>query len=322
MKTKTIKSVLRNKHKAWLASIEDETVRTLAAEGTIITGGCIASMLLRERVNDYDLYFRNRETVIAVAGYYVERFKKNPPAAFKSDPAWHVDIYLADGYGHKLEPNFIPTDERGHRVKVVVKSAGVAGEQGADDYQYFETVPDPESTAAADYVEKALEVADASKSKGSPEFRPVFLTSNAITLSDDIQLVLRFYGEAEQIHSNYDFVHCTNYWKSWDGELVLHSSALESLLSKELRYVGSKYPLCSFIRTRKFIQRQWTINAGQYLKMAMQLNDLDLNDVNVLEDQLTGVDAAYFNQVIRALKERDNETVDRAYLCELIDRLF
>lgn len=322
MKAKTIKSVLRNKHKCWLGSIKDDAVRALAADGTIITGGCIASMLLRERVNDYDIYFRNRETVVAVAGYYVEQFKLNPPAKYKDDPNRHVDIYLANGYGHKLEGTPDPNDERANRVKVVVKSAGVAGEKGSDDYQYFETITDPNSLDAAEFVEKALEIADASKSKGKPEFRPVFLTSNAITLSDDIQLVLRFYGEAEQIHSNYDFVHCTNYWKSWDGELVLHAAALESLLSKELRYVGSKYPLCSVIRTRKFIQRQWTINAGQYLKMAMQLNDLDLNDVNVLEEQLTGVDAAYFNQVIKELRERNSDSVDRAYLCELIDKLF
>lgn len=309
MKAKTIKSVLRNKQKAWLASIDDERVRGLAAEGTIITGGCIASMLLRERVNDYDLYFRNMETTLAVAQYYVAKFKLNPPARFKDDASHKVDIYVQETNG---------------RIKIVVKSAGVAGEQGSEDYQYFEGIQDPNSTDACEYVEKALEVADDSKGKGKgkPEFRPVFLTSNAITLSDDIQLVLRFYGEAEQIHANYDFVHCTNYWKSWDGELVLHATALESLLSKELRYVGSKYPLCSFIRTRKFIQRQWTINAGQYLKMAMQLNDLDLNNVSVLEDQLTGVDAAYFVQIIRALKERDNDSVDRAYLCELIDRLF
>jgi len=113
-----------------------------------------------------------------------------------------------------------------------------------------------------------------------------------------------------------------NYWTSWDGELKLRPESLESLLSKELRYVGSKYPLCSIIRTRKFIQRQWTINAGQYLKMAMQLGDLDLNDVTVLEEQLTGVDAAYFNEIIRAIRDKDESRVDRAYLMELIDRIF
>ena len=126
----------------------------------------------------------------------------------------------------------------------------------------------------------------------------------------------------DTIHENYDFVHCMNYWTSWDGELKLRPESLESLLSKELRYVGSKYPLCSIIRTRKFIQRQWTINAGQYLKMAMQLGDLDLNDVTVLEEQLTGVDAAYFNEIIRAIRDKDESRVDRAYLMELIDRIF
>ena len=67
--------------------------------------------------------------------------------------------------------------------------------------------------------------------------------------------------------------------------------------------MGSKYPLCSIIRTRKFIQRGYTINAGQYLKMAMQLNELDLKDVSVLQDQLIGVDSAYFDMVIRCNKK-------------------
>ena len=52
MKAKTIKAVLRKKIDAWLASIEDESVRTLARKNTIVTGGCIASMLLKEKVND------------------------------------------------------------------------------------------------------------------------------------------------------------------------------------------------------------------------------------------------------------------------------
>lgn len=305
MKARIIKSVLRNKHKAWLASINNEHVRELAAENTIVTGGCIASMLLKERVNDYDLYFRTREAAIAIATYYVDQFKKNPPTSFKTNgnevPIW-LDVENPD------------------RIRIIIKSAGIASENGTGDYQYFEAIPDPESTDASDYVEAAVAVADAKDGKES--HRPIFMSSNAITLSDSIQLVIRFYGEPDEIHKNYDFVHCTNYWQSWDGQLVLHPAALEALLAKELRYVGSKYPLASFIRTRKFIKREWTINAGQYLKMAMQLNDLDLNDMSVLEDQLTGVDAAYFAQVIAALQERDPTKVDRTYLMEIIDRIF
>ena len=148
------------------------------------------------------------------------------------------------------------------------------------------------------------------------------MSTNAITLSNRIQLVLRFYGEPDEIHENYDFVHCTNYWKSWDGELVLHQPALEALLARELRYVGSKYPVCSVIRLRKFIKRGWKVNAGQILKMCMQISALNLTDPEVLEDQLTGVDAAYFINVMEKLREKDPEKVNSAYLVEIIDRMF
>jgi len=103
---------------------------------------------------------------------------------------------------------------------------------------------------------------------------------------------------------------------------VLKAEALEALLTKELRYVGSRYPICSMIRVRKFVGRQWTINAGQILKMAMQISKLDLTDINVLEDQLTGVDAAYFCEVIAKMREKDASVVNSAYLIEIIDRMF
>ncbi|WP_437187820.1 hypothetical protein SH668x_001231 [Planctomicrobium sp. SH668] len=322
MKTKTIKSVLRRKHDAWLASIKDEHVRKLAAEGSIITGGSIASMLLKESVNDFDIYFRNRETVIAIAKYYVEEFKKSPPTKYKNSDR-QVEIFVADGYGAPIEVTADPADpadQRAMRVKVIVKSAGIAGCEGSEKYEYFESLQDESSSAAEDFIGEAT--APKKNSDSTPDFHPAYLTSNAISLSGDVQLILRFYGEPDVIHANYDFVHCTNFWTSWDGKLTLRMEALESLLAKELRYIGSKYPLCSIIRTRKFIQRQWTINAGQYLKMAMQLGDLNLNDVAVLEDQLTGVDSAYFHQVISAIKQKDEQTVDRAYLIELIDTIF
>jgi hypothetical protein len=42
----------------------------------------------------------------------------------------------------------------------------------------------------------------------------------------------------------------------------------------------------------------------------------------VLEDQLTGVDTAYFIQLLNRLKEKDPEKVDAAYLVEIVDRIF
>ena len=154
------------------------------------------------------------------------------------------------------------------------------------------------------------------------KYRPIFLSTNAITLSGKIQLVFRFFGEPDQIHENYDFAHCTNYWTSWENNLVLRQAALECLLSRELIYIGSKYPVCSIFRLRKFIKRNYTVNAGQILKICMQISALDLTDIEVLQDQLTGVDCAYFIEVIGMLKEKDATKVNAAYLVEIIDRMF
>lgn len=312
MKAKTIKKVIRAKIDDWLSSIEDEEVRELAAKNTIVTGGCIASMLLKEPVNDYDLYFADKATAVAVAKYYVSRFDS------KNKSGIAVPIMV---------------DDEGDRVRVVVKSAGIASEDGSEaPYEYFESRPDEEAgeyvgevLGDAGDIEEALEdVTDAALAvdDGKPRYRPVFLSTNAITLSHKVQIVLRFYGNADTIHENYDYVHCTNYWTSKDGELVLRQPALESLLARELRYVGSKYPICSVIRLRKFIKRNWTINAGQILKMMLQISELDLKDHEVLQDQLTGVDAAYFVQLVSKVKEKDPEKVNSAYLVEIIDRMF
>jgi hypothetical protein len=145
------------------------------------------------------------------------------------------------------------------------------------------------------------------------------MTTNAITLTDQIQIVLRFVGPANEIHKNYDFVHTTNYFTESEGA-ILNQPALESILARELKYVGSLYPICSVFRIKKFIQRGWTITAGEMLKIAWDISKLNLNDREVLQDQLTGVDAAYFNQLISMLKE--GEEIDRTYLFELVNRVF
>lgn len=314
MKAKTIKATIRKKVNDWLASIEDDAVKMLAEKNTIVTGGSIASMLLKEPVNDFDLYFRNKETAVAVAKYYVARFK--PAKQRGIECAVRVDDAGDDG-----------------RIRIVVKSAGIASEEGADKpYEYFEARPED---AASAYIGEVMddpgEIEDANENTeaaaleiedGKPKYRPIFLSTNAITLSHKIQIVLRFFGDPDQIHENYDYVHCTNYWTSWDGDLVLRQPALEALLAKELRYVGSKYPVCSIIRLRKFIRRGWSINAGQMLKIMMQISALDLTDHKVLQDQLTGVDAMYFVQLMSKLKESDPDKVNSAYLCEIVDRMF
>ncbi len=248
------------------------------------------------------------QTVRAVADYYVKQFNEAHPEITIKPTIW----------------------DEGDRVKIVVKSAGVVSENGDQGYQYFESQTDE---VGMNYIDKVVTDADETDSKHMGEmdkergeYRPVFMSANAITLSNKIQLVIRFYGQADEIHKNYDFIHCCNYWTSDDGRLVLNPGALESLLCKNLQYQGSLYPVCSVIRTRKFLKNGWYINAGQYLKMCFQISELNLSNMEVLEEQLTGVDAAYFFQVIQYCKKRMDEDsefkVTAPYLISIIDKIF
>lgn len=337
MNRRMIEKALKRKHEKFLASITDEKLREMIDKDAIITGGSIVSMLLNEKVSDYDYYFKTYSTTLAVAQYYVDLFNRlNPDHTIKPK--------VLDPDGCRRVDSPLAAARNVGRVRIVVQSAGVTSEAASDqNYSYFEM---REEGAGQDYVESimaeidgagqvsptiaSLEEADNRQVElnqdGKPEYRPIFLSANAITLSQHVQLVIRFYGNPEEIHKNYDFIHCCNYWESSTGKLTLNPAALESILARQLIYQGSLYPVCSVIRARKFIRRGWSINAGQYLKMMFQIGELNLKDINVLEDQLTGVDAAYFFEVIdwcKKAKEKDPTfEVTVPYLISIVDKIF
>lgn len=170
-------------------------------------------------------------------------------------------------------------------------------------------------------VERTLEVRQAFI------YEPVFFSPNAITLGNGtrkIQLVFRFYGQPADIHEYYDYEHCKCYYMPSTKGLVIPASSRASIQSMELKYTGSLYPLASIIRSRKFIRRGWAINAGQYVKMALQLQEHDLTNHMTLEDQLGGVDMELFETVVNQIRREHNagRELTPAYVCHLIDDLF
>lgn len=303
----------------WAQSIDDEKVKQAILDNAIITGGAIVSLLQDEKPHDYDVYFRTEESLKLVADYYIRKFCERA----EKNGQQIVRPTLQRCYWNENKNVWtVLKDNEKHsdvRLRVFIRSEGAVGEGFSN---YSETDMDFKRAMAKinDQIKKA------NKEGEKPPYTPTFLTNNAISLTDGIQLVLRFYGEPDEIHKNYDFVHCTSYWTSWNEKLVLPARALEAIINKELYYIGSKYPLCSIIRTRKFINRGWSINAGQYVKMALQLNELDLKNLHVFEEQLVGVDSAYFGALITSIekmKENDPDfTMDSGYLIKLINNVF
>ena len=306
MKKRTINLVLDKKFHDFTQSIKDEKVRKLVIQNSLISGGCIASMLLKEPVNDYDIYFLNKETALAVANYYAPLFTKARSTV--------VDVDSLDD-----------TDKKFYEEHGISGSGRVAIYCEANQQT-------PDSDVTMDDVEELTGVIlqeSKEQDDDNNKYKPLYLSPNAISLSHKVQLILRFYGTPEEIHSNYDYVHATNYW-TLGGGLKLNQNALEAILAKELIYIGSKYPLASILRCKKFLLRGWTINAGQQLKIMYQISKLDLDNVSTLEDQLVGVDVAYFMHLITALRSHIKATQEKnilftlsyEYLAEIIDRVF
>lgn len=154
MKAKTIKAVLEKKHAELVDSIDDEKVKKLVKENSIVTGGAIASMLLREKVNDFDYYFTDKETAVAVANYYVNKFKQINPyyiEKIKDKGALWVEV-------------------KDDRVRIMIKSAGAASESADSDYKYFES-EDP--LDATKYVDEIMDIIDKdNEDKDKPKVPP------------------------------------------------------------------------------------------------------------------------------------------------------
>ena len=311
MKPSVINRKINAKVNDWLETIDDEALRKLLKKNIIVTGGCITSMLLDEKVNDYDVYFKTLEATQAAAEYYIEQFSMDDTHRIRfgsDDRLISTEVRVEDG-----------------RVSIYVVSAGIAGDTVQEDYEFFELIDDNDEreSRVEGYVKAAVEIRR--DGEDLTPYRPVFLTSNAITLSDGIQLVTRFYGTPAEIHRNFDFTHCKNYWCSWlkpASRLTLLKDAVICIINRRLHYTNSKYPLASLFRTRKFLKRGWTCSLGEYLKIVFALQSLDLTDVQVLQDQLIGMDAAYFAEIIHAISDADIKTIDTSFIASVVDELY
>ena len=283
MQLKTIEKTIKAKLEDWLNTIPDTKLREGVKKNILLSGGSIASMLLNIEVNDYDIYIKDMDILKQLTNFYIKDFG---------------GIVLLDGRGRKELIAKIPANTEETSYSIAVETLK------EDQLKlYFRGCPgfkpDPKE---GNYV-------------------PVFFSPNAISLSDSIQIVLRFHGDNEQIHKTFDFIHATNYFTFEEG-LVTNKKALESLLTKQLMYQGSLYPLTSIIRMKKFIKRGWNINAGEILKILYQVSELDLKDPNVLEEQLIGVDVAYFSTLVEILRGVDKKNLTSSYINTIIDRVF
>lgn len=340
MQVKTIQKAVVKKMNEWLGTITDENLRKRVKNNLLVSGGSIASMLLGEKVNDFDVYLQDRNVLVDLVKYYITGFDN----IRMFDGKYREELMQSKEYAKELGryTNYYTTavntlKETQLKLYFENKAGGFRthnADIGAEYLNDEDIIDENVREAFNEIVEESdlpfdttseKENDNATGVKERKKYLPAYFSPNAISLTDDIQIVLRFWETPAQIHETFDFVHATNYFTFATG-IVTNIQALESLLAKTLRYQGSHYPLTSIIRAKKFMKRGWRISAGEYLKIMMQISKLDLTNPDVLEEQLIGVDVAYFEVLITALRKKMDkdslESLDHSYIFEMIDRIF
>jgi hypothetical protein len=297
MQRKTIQKVIEKKLESWLETLP---MKEKVKKSILVSGGCIASMFLGEDVNDFDIYIQDKSVLLELVNYYVNGLNISVLDGTRKKE------YLDDFENFKTGEGIIDSDMGMQLVRAV---------NNLKDNQIRLFVRD---------MEDGLKIQDdtISQEEKDKKYSIAFISPNAISLHGKIQIVNRFHGTPVEIHKTFDFIHATNYFTFKDG-LVTNIKALESLLTKQLLYQGSVYPITSILRAKKFINRKWNINAGEYLKIMFQISQLDLTNIDVLEEQLIGVDVAYFSALISALRSTPKGTeMTSTYIGTIIDRVF
>lgn len=295
MLKKNIEKNISEKIADFVSSINDKTLAKKVEESVIVAGGCIVSMLLGEKPKDYDLYISDIDVLLELAKYYKEYF------SIKCD--------ILDGRKKEelLSTDSDETSGRKNRYLICVENLH------PEQIKLFPHGNNYNGVSIEQDVENPL------------RYAPTFVSPNAITLLNDVQIITRFTGAPAEILKNFDFAHTMNYYTKAEG-LVLNQEALVCLLNKNLVYRGSKYPVTSLSRSKKFINRGFMIGHLEYLKIAFQISELDLTNLNTLEEQIIGVDVALTSDLIDTLRtkqqEEPNWSLTSDYLVELIDKDF
>lgn len=158
--------------------------------------------------------------------------------------------------------------------------------------------------------------------KNGEKYQPFIVTANAFSFTDGVQVIIRFADSTDKIVGNFDFLHAKGVYDYKEDALIIPDEVMLALKQKRITYTGSKYPLASMIRTRKFMRRGWNVNAGQFLKMSIQISQLDLTDPKVLREQLVGVDMLYFAGFLAELEKEKLGDISKLELEKRFEFLF
>lgn len=288
-KSKEIERHFKEKINDWLFTLTGTSLLPSKVDSIrnslYVSGGSIVSLLLGEEINDYDIFLDDVDLMHDLVSYYLGRYTEG--TNLKKDTFSIHKEYLTNLAQYNLgNPGTIEIKVKNNEQKNINHNNGKF---------YGKKITD-------NWVKPTMGV-----------YSPIVITSRAITLSDGIQLCFRLCGKPRLIHKFFDFDHCMNHWNYKEG-LVLKQEALASIVSKELKYNSTQFPINTLFRLQKFMSRGWTFPRSEAVKLAYNLSQLNLSDMDAFKHELNG----YADNFLENLTAEDLQ--DKNQLFQKIDK--
>lgn len=318
-----IEAIIHSKINEWINVSIPNTLECKSYPGTklkdqikqhyILTGGAIPSLLQGDEPKDYDIYFDNIHILYELVAYILRYISDwtIKEECYQPDPKfkWHQPSVPGS-----LTISEIPPDPNAALVNAIKPS--------------LTTIPISVNAAhinafyGDDIVFHNIKTGNKIRHRvktGKGTYQLKFASSNSLILSNEIQVITRIVGNPAELHKTFDFIHCVSYYTEQTG-LVLNKFAMESILTKELKYMASSpYPMCSIMRAKKFIQRGWTISDSELLKIMLDIVKLDTNKDTLAFQLQSGINSKW-NKMLEKIDVPDLTEMQTQDLNRIIDQ--
>lgn len=127
----------------------------------------------------------------------------------------------------------------------------------------------------------------------------------------------------EEVVETFDFTTCMCALDLNSKIFVMHKNFIQDTCRRSLIFNSNTvYPICSLYRVTKYIRKGFTISGGELIKLALSINNLEMNSYQDLKEQLLGIDTYEFIEITDALIERKgkNAPIDFSEVMELVNR--
>lgn len=136
-----------------------------------------------------------------------------------------------------------------------------------------------------------------------------------------IQLICAVYGQPEEVLAKYDFTVCMGAWMPGTQQFMLSDLFLKHCAQRRLCYnANGEYPISSLWRVVKFLDRGYKLPGVEAIKLALNIQRLNLTDHRVLKRQLMGIDTMFLKEFTAALDQRADIRYDFGEAIAWLDR--